>query len=81
MSLSCVVQLHITESGGDGIFIFGAHNVQIRDCLVDRHYRQGLSIISARGVLVERCTFADTNGTEPAAGIDIVSGMLYWGCI
>eukprot|EP01050_Picozoa_sp_SAG11_P009078 SAG11_NODE_833_length_6943_cov_4.544126_1_plen_91_part_10 len=63
--------LHITESGGDGIFIFGARDVIIRDCIVDRHYRQGMSIISGFNVLVQNCTFADTNGTEPAAGIDI----------
>jgi hypothetical protein len=66
-----ISNLHITESGGDGIFVFGASNVLISGCFVDKHYRQGLSIISARGVLVERCVFADTNGTEPAAGIDI----------
>jgi hypothetical protein len=66
-----IENLHITESGGDGIFIFGATNVHVSNCLVDKHYRQGMSIISANGVLVEGSTFADTNGTEPAAGIDI----------
>ena len=64
-------KLHVTESGGDGLFVYGAVNTTVQDCVFDKHYRQGMSIISADGLLVERSTFSDTNGTAPAAGIDI----------
>ena len=61
-------ELHVTESGGDGLFVYGAKNTTVQDCVFDKHYRQGMSIISADGLLVERSTFADTNGTAPEAG-------------
>ena len=63
--------LHVTDSGGDGLFVYGAKNVTVQDCVFERHYRQGMSIISADGLLVERTVFALTNGTAPSAGIDI----------
>lgn len=64
-------KLHVTDSGGDGLFVYGAKNVTVHECLFERHYRQGMSIISADGLLVERTIFALTNGTAPSAGIDI----------
>ena len=64
-------KLHVTDSGGDGLFVYGAVNTTVVDCVFERHYRQGMSIISADGLLVERSTFADTNGTAPSAGIDV----------
>eukprot|EP01043_Picozoa_sp_COSAG02_P029666 COSAG02_NODE_1857_length_10645_cov_24.485302_8_plen_541_part_00 len=63
--------LHVTDSGGDGLFVYGAQNVTVQDCIFERHYRQGMSIISADGLTVERTIFAYTNGTAPSAGIDI----------
>ena len=60
--------LRITESGGDGIYVHGAKNVRVEDCIVDRNWRQGMSVISARGLTVERTVFAATNGTPPEAG-------------
>lgn len=69
--------LTLKDSGGDGIFL-GAlkkptpcRNVVIRDCIFDNNYRQGMSVISAENLLVENCVFKNTNGTPPAAGIDI----------
>ena len=44
--------LHVTDSGGDGLFVYGAKNVTVQDCVFERHYRQGMSIISADGLLV-----------------------------
>eukprot|EP01050_Picozoa_sp_SAG11_P018977 SAG11_NODE_2954_length_2815_cov_2.853093_1_plen_254_part_00 len=62
-------RLHVTDSGGDGLFVYGAVNTTVVDCMFERHYRQGMSVISADGLLVERSTFADTNGTAPSAGV------------
>jgi hypothetical protein len=43
----------------------------VANCHFDKHYRQGLSIITANGLTVERTTFSNTNGTAPECGIDI----------
>ena len=51
------VSLHLTESGGDGFLVNGAHNVSIQGCLVDRHYRQGMSVGSVYGLHVVDTTF------------------------
>ena len=32
---------------------------------------EGTSVIGVQGLLVERATFSNTNGTAPAAGVDI----------
>lgn len=66
-----VFGLRMSESGGDGISQDGAENVHIADCVLETHYRQGMSVVSARGLLVERCLFAATEGTPPMAGIDV----------
>ena len=74
-----VRDLSIVESGGDGIFIYsgGANHqvpnrrVHIADCILDRNYRQGMSVISAVDLLVERTIMSNTNGTPPAAGVDL----------
>ena len=68
--------LRIESSGGDGIYIGGGgalqwcEDVVIRDCVSHDHHRQGISIISAVNLLIERCTFSGTSGTPPEAGID-----------
>ena len=64
-----VAGLTITRTGGDGIdmggVITGNVNTHIKDCqLVDNH-RQGMSIGSAKNLLVERTVFANTSGTAP----------------
>lgn len=71
-----VCGLTLAESGGDGIYIGAGSggapckDVVIRDVVCDRNYRQGISVISAENLLIERCVFKDTAGTPPAAGID-----------
>lgn len=72
--------LTLLESGGDGVYVGrgwkkggnGAVpcDIVLRDLVCDRHYRQGISIISARRLLIERCVTRNTRGTPPAAGID-----------
>ena len=41
--------------------------VVIKDVVADDNHRQGMSVISALGLLVENCTFSGTNGTSPMA--------------
>ena len=68
--------LTLAESGGDGIYLGAGpggapcRDVVIRDVICDRNYRQGISVISAENLLIERCVLKGTAGTPPAAGID-----------
>jgi len=71
--------LTIAETGGDGVFIRGAfggspsfcENVTIRRVVCDGNYRQGVSVVSVKGLLIEDCVMKNTRGTAPAAGIDL----------
>jgi hypothetical protein len=73
--------LTVAESGGDGLFItdldhaspdnVDSRDIHVHDCVFDNNYRQGLSLISVINLLVERCTFSNTNGTNPQAGVDL----------
>lgn len=71
--------VQVRDCWGDGIYV-GANqqnggsesrNVTIRRCHLANNRRQGLSLTAAIGVNVEDSTFADTNGTSPASGIDL----------
>ena len=66
--------LTIAESGGDGIYLGQGNgpcrNFVLRDVTCANNRRQAISVISVDGLLIERCTFKDTLGTPPAAGID-----------
>lgn len=80
--LSCrnvlVENLRIADSGGDGIYLgkrgnafaWANEDVTIRNVVLTRHNRQGISVISADRLLIENCVIADTCGTPPMAGID-----------
>ena len=78
--LSCrnvtIEGLSLVESGGDGVYLGVAggngpcRDIVLRDIVCDRQYRQGISVISAHNLLIERCTLSGTGGTPPAAGID-----------
>ena len=61
--------LTIAESGGDGIGVSG-RDITIRNCVMDRNHRQGISVFTAENLLIENCVLANTSGTAPAAGID-----------
>lgn len=71
-----VLGLTIRSSGGDGIYIRGgsgtlySEDIEIRDTVLYDHYRQGISVISVRNLLIENCQLLDTGGTAPQAGID-----------
>lgn len=69
--------VRIESSGGDGIYIDGGsgrrlcEDITIRSVTCDDNHRQGMSVISVKGLLVEQCRFSNTWGTAPAAGIDL----------
>lgn len=67
----------IKDSGGDGIFIDGttklnfSENITIKNVLCDNNKRQGISVISVKNLKVSQCTFQNTKGTLPGAGVDL----------
>ena len=69
--------LRIESSGGDGIYLgetsqrHYCKDVIIRDVVCHDNHRQGMSVIGAENLLVENCTFSNTWGTAPAAGVDL----------
>ena len=71
-----VLGLTIAESGGDGIYLGTAtrwvtnQDIVIRDVVCDSNYRQGISVITAEGLLIENTVMRNTSGTPPQAGID-----------
>lgn len=46
-------------------------NLLVRDVVLDKNYRQGMSVISAQNAEFINCTFSNTNGTAPEAGVDL----------
>ncbi len=70
-----ISDLILRESGGDGIYLGtggkgGCRRFTIRRVRCVGHHRQGISVISATDLLIESCSFNDTSGTAPMAGID-----------
>lgn len=71
-----VENLTLAESGGDGIYLGVSgggepnRDVTIRNVICDRNYRQGISVISARNLLIEDSIMRNTWGTPPSAGIN-----------
>jgi parallel beta-helix repeat protein len=57
---------YVTEWNG-----IPSKNVKICNVIADNNRRQGMSIVSADGVIVRGSIFKNTNGTDPMAGIDI----------
>ena len=72
-----IENLTIAETGGDGVYLGVAsrsgqpcRNVTIRNVDCYENNRQGISVISVDGLLIEDCYLRNTNGTAPEAGID-----------
>ncbi|MGG1517047.1 right-handed parallel beta-helix repeat-containing protein [Paenibacillus oryzisoli] len=70
--------IHANDSGGDGFYIGNYEATQplckdivLRQCTANNNRRQGLSVISVDGLLVESCRFTNTTGTAPKSGVDI----------
>ncbi|MGI5832965.1 MAG: right-handed parallel beta-helix repeat-containing protein [Thermoguttaceae bacterium] len=71
-----IEDLSIIESGGDGIYVGAGQgnpcqDITIRRVISDGNNRQGISIITVDGLLVEDSVFKNTGGTMPMAGLDI----------
>lgn len=71
-----ITGLTLADSGGDGIYLGVAQqggpctDFVIKDVKCVNNYRQGISVISARNLLIENCVLSGTGGTAPMAGID-----------
>jgi len=71
-----VYGLTLADSGGDGIYLGTAtrgvtnKDIHIKDVTCERHYRQGISVITAENLLIENTVMRETGGTNPQAGID-----------
>lgn len=65
------------DAAGDGLYIGGSEkksfseNVTISGVTVKGSARQGLTVISARNLLVQKSLFAQSSGVMPQSGIDI----------
>lgn len=68
--------LTIEGTGGDGVYIGQGKgdavcaDIELRALTLRDNYRQGVSVIAARGFLMEDCRVEGTKGTIPMAGID-----------
>jgi len=59
---------------GDGFYVGGAkgcENVTFCGVTADRNRRQGMSVVSANGVVIKDSTFKNTSGTPPECGVDL----------
>jgi parallel beta-helix repeat protein len=60
------------DSWSDGIYVSdGCVNITVSSVICDNNRRQGMSITSVKGMLVQNSTFSNTHGTDPQCGIDI----------
>ena len=46
-------------------------DIEVRDCIFDRGYRQGISVVSVVNMLVVNTTCSNSWGTGPSNGVDI----------
>jgi len=67
----------IRSSGGDGIYVGRGkdgntycEDVQVKNVVLDDNYRQGISVISVRNLLIDNVQIYNTSGTLPRSGID-----------
>jgi len=74
-----ILGLTLQSAGGDGIYLgptwddrrIPCRNIEIRECICDDNHRQGISVISAEALRIEKCVFRNTDGTRPKAGLDL----------
>ena len=71
-----IVGLTIENAGGDGIYIGNtsgdfSQNILIRDVTINNAFRNGISVIAAKHVVIENTVIASTSGHAPQAGIDL----------
>ena len=78
-----IENLALRDSGGDGIYVGRSRrsgkgvartvprDIVARNVVSDGNARQGSSITAVENLLYENCTFSNTKGRPPQAGIDI----------
>ena len=60
------------SAGEDGLYVRSANTVHVSNCTFDNNTRQGSSITGfVAHIFYNNCTFSNTHGHGPAAGIDI----------
>lgn len=70
-----VEDMRFFECGGDGVYVADwnrrpCRRIIVRNTLLSRGLRQGMSVIDVEGLLLEDCVFERTLGENPQAGID-----------
>jgi len=81
--------LTVEETGGDGLYLGASSsgydkNVLVENCIFDKNYRQGISVISAEDLTIRNCKLNRTKGTNPQFGIDFepnTSGQRLVNCV
>lgn len=68
--------LTIRDTGGDGIYLGDLadtynSDVTIKDVRLDNNYRNGISVISVNGLVIDNAVVTNTDGTLPRSGIDM----------
>jgi len=72
-----IIGLSLTDGGGDGICIsngseqYYSENILLKDLKCLRNFRQGLSVVSAKNLTVENCSFSETGGALPGIGVNL----------
>lgn len=71
-----IYNVDIKDMWGDGIYITSyreekSNNILIKNGWIDNARRNGISIISGKNITVDSVQISNTNGTPPAAGIDV----------
>lgn len=68
---------NISKCWGDAIYLGNGggaqtynQNVTVKNCVLDNNRRQGISVISVRGLQIINPTITNTHGTDPQSGID-----------
>jgi hypothetical protein len=74
---NCTIDgLNILNTGGDGVIVgagagsWYSQDVTIKNVTINNAYRNGISVISVKNLLVDNCTIVNTAGTLPKDGID-----------
>ena len=77
---NCTIEgLTIRDTGGDGVYVARSKNnsllkysqgVAIKSVCIDNAYRNGISVISAKDLMIDNSVIVNTGGTSPQAGID-----------
>ena len=71
-----IKNITLKSSGGDGLyFSYGGGRPACYNIVIDNvrsldNHRQGISVISAKNLLIKNSTFSNTDGTSPNSGID-----------